>query len=92
MSLNNTADLFTTVWLNQHKPPESAQLLLIRVVSDKGCGIAEATMMMIAAGGEAVEIHMHWDLFSMLSSLLSRVCAESSIVRKEVVGTKVRWR
>ena len=49
-----------------------------------------ATVMMIAAGGEILKIHMHTDLFCMEPSLLSYVCAESSTLgkKKEVVGRK----
>lgn len=46
--------------------------------------------MMIAAGGEALKIHMHPDLFSTVPSLLSYVCAESSVLRNKVVGRKDR--
>lgn len=45
-------------------------------------------MMMIAAGGETLKIHMHSDLFFVELSLLSYVCAESSIVRKDVENRK----
>lgn len=48
--------------------------------------------MMIAAGGEALKIHMHSDLFPMEQSLLSYVCAESSILGTEEVGRKKKLR